>query len=129
MCCHPALTPASAIALTLRAGRRPHHRGDRQGLYGLFRRMSDNPVVALNHAVAVAMVHGPSAALELVRALDGDARISGHYRLDAVRGHLFEMAGDHERAAAHYRAAAERTTSIPERDYLVVKAARAGARG
>lgn len=97
-------------------------------LYGLLRRMSDNPIVALNHAVAFAMVHGPSAALELVRALDGDPRISGHYRLDAVRGHLYEMAGDQRSAAAYYRAAAERTTSIPERDYLVIKAARAGAR-
>ena len=67
---------------------------------------------------------GPVAGLELLKPLDDDARMSGHYRLDAVRGHLFEKAGDHERAIAHYRAAAERTTSIPERDYLRTKAAR-----
>jgi RNA polymerase sigma factor (sigma-70 family) len=93
-------------------------------LYGLLRRMSDNPMVALNHAIAAAMVHGPAAGLELVRQLDGDARIAGHYRLDAVRAHLFEKAGDYERAIVHYRAAAEGTLSIPERDYLRTKAVR-----
>jgi predicted RNA polymerase sigma factor len=93
-------------------------------LYGLLRRVSDSPMVALSHAIAAAMVHGPTAGLELVQALDDDARIRGHYRLDAVRGHLHEMAGDPVRAMAHYRAAAERTTSIPERNYLATKAAR-----
>ena len=61
---------------------------------------------------------------ELLKALDTDARLAGHYRLDAVRAHLFEKAGEYERAIAHYRAAAERTTSIPERNYLTTKAAR-----
>lgn len=93
-------------------------------LYGLLEQMSDNPMVALNRAIAAAMVHGPSAGLELLKPLDTDARIRGHYRLDAVRAHLLEMAGDHERAVVHYRAAAERTTSIPERNYLITKAAR-----
>ncbi|HEV7590202.1 MAG TPA: hypothetical protein VGO40_18935, partial [Longimicrobium sp.] len=71
-----------------------------------------------------AMVQGPQAGLELLAALDGDPRMAGHYRLDAVRAHLHEMAGDPERAVAHYRAAAEGTASIPERDYLLMKAAR-----
>jgi RNA polymerase sigma factor (sigma-70 family) len=93
-------------------------------LYGLLRRMSDNPMVGLNYAIAGAMVQGPLVGLEMLKALDTDARIAGHYRLDAVRGHLFQMAGDRERAVAHFRAAAERTTSIPERDYLTMKAAR-----
>jgi RNA polymerase sigma factor (sigma-70 family) len=93
-------------------------------LYGLLKRMSDNPMVALNHAIAAAMVHGPAAGLELLTPLDADARVSGHYRLDAVRGHLLEMAGDRERAIERYTAAAKRTTSIPERDYLRMKAAR-----
>jgi predicted RNA polymerase sigma factor len=75
------------------------------------------------------MVHGPPAGLELLKALDGDERMAGHYRLDAVRAHLFEMAGDHESAIAHYRAAAERTTSVPERNYLVTRAARLTQRG
>ncbi|MBC7894911.1 MAG: hypothetical protein H7066_05840, partial [Cytophagaceae bacterium] len=52
----------------------------------------------------------------------------GHYRLDAVRVHLREMEGDHAAAIAHYRAAASRTTSIPERNYHVDKAARLAVR-
>jgi predicted RNA polymerase sigma factor len=97
-------------------------------LYGLLKRMSDNPMVALNHAIAAAMVHGPRAGLELLTALDSDERVAGHYRMDAVRAHLLEMAGDHEAAIEHYRAAAQRTTSIPERDYLATQAARLAAR-
>jgi predicted RNA polymerase sigma factor len=93
-------------------------------LYGLLKRMSDNPMVTLNHAIAVAMVRGAAAGLELLRSLDSDARMANHHRLDAVRGHLFEMAGDHTAAGAHYRAAANRTTSVPERNYLLAKAAR-----
>lgn len=100
-------------------------------LYGLLERMTDNPMVSLNRAIAAAMVHGPETGLALLETLDSDPRMRGHYRLDAVRGHLHERAGDPERALAHYRAAAERTASIPERDYLTVKAARlaAGRRG
>jgi len=93
-------------------------------LYGLFERMSDNPMVSLNRAIAAAMVDGPTVGLELLTMLDGDSRIAGHYRLDAVRGHLYEKSGNRERAIAHYHAAAERTASIPERNYLLTKAAR-----
>jgi RNA polymerase sigma factor (sigma-70 family) len=93
-------------------------------LYSVLMRMSDNPVVALNHAVAAAMVHGPQAGLKLLGPLEGDARL-GH-RLDAVRAHLLERAGDRAGAATCYRAAAERTTSTPERNYLLLKAARLG---
>ena len=92
-------------------------------LYGLLERMSENPMVSLNRAVAAAMVHGAATGIRMLDALDADARIAGHYRLDAVRGHLLEMAGEHERAAAHYRAAAAATANVPERDYLVRKAA------
>jgi RNA polymerase sigma factor (sigma-70 family) len=93
-------------------------------LYELLRRMSDNPMVALNHAVAVAMVHGPAAGLDLLNALDQDGRLANHHRLDAVRAHLLELAGDHAAAIAHYRAAAQKTASIPERNYLLTQAAR-----
>lgn len=96
-------------------------------LYGLLMRMSDNPMVALNRAIAAAMVHGPQAGLDLLLALDADPRMADHHRLDAVRGHLHEMAGDHEAAIEHYRAAAMRTTSIPERNYLSAKAAELAA--
>ena len=93
-------------------------------LYGVLRRLSDSPMVALSQAIAAAMVHGPAVGLAQVAALDDDPRIRGHYRLDAARAHLYERAGDRERALAHYRAAAERTTSLPERNYLIARAAR-----
>jgi RNA polymerase sigma factor (sigma-70 family) len=93
-------------------------------LYGLLERMSDNPMVMLNRAIAVAMVHGPPAGLELLAALDADGRLAGHHRLDAVRAHLLEMAGDHQGAIAAYRTAAGRTTSSPEQRYLIARAAR-----
>jgi predicted RNA polymerase sigma factor len=93
-------------------------------LYTVLERMSDNPMVSLNRAIAVAMVHGPATGLELVNELDTDTRLAGHYRLDAVRAHLLERAGKTTDAIAHYHAAAERTTSIPERNYLRMKAAR-----
>jgi RNA polymerase sigma factor (sigma-70 family) len=93
-------------------------------LYELLKRMSDNPMVMLNHAIAAAMVRGPPKGLELLRALDSDARLSNHHRLDAVRAHLLEMAGDRDGAVKHYRAAASETLSLPERNYLLMQGAR-----
>jgi predicted RNA polymerase sigma factor len=80
--------------------------------------------VALNHAIAAAMVHGPTKGLELVDALKTDARVADHHRLDAVRAHLLEMAGDRDGAVKHYRTAAGKTGSLPERNYLLLQAAR-----
>lgn len=93
-------------------------------LYGVLERISPNPVVTLNHAVAIAMVRGPRAGLDLLETLDGDERISTHHRLEAVRAHLLEMAGDRTEALASYRTAARRSTSLPERRYLETRAAR-----
>ena len=93
-------------------------------LYGLLEQMSDSPMASLSRAVAAAMVHGPQHGLDMIDALERDARIAGHYRLDAVRGHLYEKAGNRELAVKHLRAASERTASIPERDYLRTKIAR-----
>jgi RNA polymerase sigma factor (sigma-70 family) len=94
-------------------------------LYGLLERMSDNPMVTLNRAVAAAMVHGPATGLTMLRPLD--QTLAGHYRLDAVRAHLFDLAGDPESALAHYRAAANRTTNVPEQQYLAAQVARLSA--
>jgi predicted RNA polymerase sigma factor len=80
-------------------------------------------MVTLNHAVAVAMVHGPHAGLALLDTLAADSRMATHHRLDAVRAHLLEMAGDHTAATAYYRDAARKTTSLPEQRYLQRKAA------
>jgi len=93
-------------------------------LYDLLMRLSDNPVVALNRAVAVAMVEGPERGLELLASLEHEARLQGSHRLEAVRGHLLERAGDRQRAVTHFLLAAEATSSEPERNYLRLKAAR-----
>jgi len=93
-------------------------------LYEVLKRMSDNPMVMLNHAIAAAMVDGTSRGLELLDKLDADGRLAGHHRLDAVRAHLLEMAGDHQAAIARYQTAAGKTTSEPERNYLMTQAAR-----
>lgn len=93
-------------------------------LYDLLRRMSDNPMVSLNHAVAAAMVHGPTKGLELLDAVQADVRLADHHRLDAVRAHLLELTGDRKGAAGYYRLAAGKTGSLPERDYLLTQAAR-----
>jgi RNA polymerase sigma factor (sigma-70 family) len=98
-------------------------------LYDLLERISPNPMVTLNRAVAVAMVRGPHAGLDLLSTLEGDDRIAGHHRLDAVRAHLLEMAGDNAAARAGYRTAARRTTSLPEQRYLEARAARLGEDG
>jgi RNA polymerase sigma factor (sigma-70 family) len=93
-------------------------------LYEVLQRLSDNPMVALNQAVAAAMVHGPAAGLQQLDALAADPRLTGHHRLEAVRGHLRERAGDRVGAVACYRRAADRTTSVAERNYLLLQAAR-----
>jgi RNA polymerase sigma factor (sigma-70 family) len=94
------------------------------GLYGLLRRVADNPMVTLNHAIATAMVHGAAAGLERLDVLADDPRLAGHHRLDAVRAHLLERAGNLEGAILYFERAAERTTSVAERNYLVTHAAR-----
>jgi RNA polymerase sigma factor (sigma-70 family) len=91
-------------------------------LYKILDRMTPNPMVTLNRAIATAMVHGPRAGLDLLAELDADKRIAGHYRLDAVRAHLLDLAGEHEQAREHYRSAARRTFSLPEQRYLERKA-------
>ena len=106
------------------ATRRGHRLAQILALYQLLERVAPNPMVTLNHAVAVAMVRGPRAGLEMLAPLDADDRLAGHHRLDAVRAHLLEMAGDHDAARARYRTAARRTTSLPEQRYLEARAAR-----
>ncbi len=94
---------------------------------GLLERVSGgNPMVTLNRAIAAAMVHGPVAGLGLLEPL-GEP-LGDHYRLHAVRGHLFEMLGDHCTAYAAYAAAAPGTRSVPERNYLTAKAAQSRRR-
>ena len=93
-------------------------------LYDVLRRVSPGPVVTLNRAVAVAMVHGPLAGLAELGTLEGDERMTRGHRLDAVRAHLLEMSGDRAGAVTAYRRAAKRAASIPEQHYLSLQAAR-----
>ncbi len=93
-------------------------------LYELLMQISDNPVVTLNHAVAVAMVHGPHAGLDLLSGLDADERIARDHRLPAVSAHLLEMAGERAAAREAYLAAASRTSNLPQQRYLHARAAR-----
>src|SRR5260221_14662933 len=86
-------------------------------------RMTASPVVALNHAVATAMVAGPAAGLALLEPLQNDGRLRAGHRLDTVRALLLDRAGDRDAAVALYRAAASKTSSAPERNYLLMKAA------
>jgi predicted RNA polymerase sigma factor len=92
-------------------------------LYTLLERLAPNPVFALNRTVAVAMADGPAAGLAQLAAIEGDERLAGHHRVEAVRAHMLELAGDRERAAHAYRAAARLTTSLPEQRYLESRAA------
>jgi RNA polymerase sigma factor (sigma-70 family) len=94
------------------------------GLYDLLSRISPSPIVTLNHSVATAMVFGPQAGLDLLETVERDDRLAGHHRVNAVRGHLLEMAGDRDAARASFRAAARRTTSRPEQRFLEARAAR-----
>jgi RNA polymerase sigma factor (sigma-70 family) len=87
-------------------------------LYEVLMGVSDNPMTALNHAVAVAMATGPRAGLELADALAGDARLRDDHRLHSVRAHLLEMCGDRGAARAEYLAAASRAASLPVQRYL-----------
>ncbi|MFD9518369.1 RNA polymerase sigma factor [Streptomyces sp. NPDC059979] len=93
-------------------------------LYEVLIRLVPGPVERLGHAVAVAMVHGPRPALTLLAALEEDDHLAGHHRLEAVRAHLLEMAGDRAAARAAYAKAAGLTLSVPERRYLQFRAAR-----
>jgi RNA polymerase sigma factor (sigma-70 family) len=92
-------------------------------LYDLLHQLAPGPMVTLNRIVAAAMVHGSRSALDQLAAAETDPALAGHHRVDAVRAHLLDMAGDHEAARGHYRAAARRTLSLPERRYLESKAA------
>jgi len=93
-------------------------------LYGVLERVSPGPIVTLNRAVAIAMVHGPRAGLALLGTLDDDERMAHNHRLEAVRGHLLEMAGEPVAARESYLRAARMTASLPEQRYLGLRAAR-----
>ncbi|GAA1574819.1 hypothetical protein GCM10009789_30330 [Kribbella sancticallisti] len=93
-------------------------------LYEVLLQLTDNPMVALNHVVAVAMARGAAEGLALLGKIEGDDRIAKDHRLSAVRAHLLEMSGDLAGARSAYEQAASRTTSLPQQRYLNSKAAK-----
>jgi RNA polymerase sigma factor (sigma-70 family) len=93
-------------------------------LYDVLLRITNNPMVKLNQAIASAMVFGPEKGLALLDALKMSDQLKDHYRLSAVKAHLLELSGNNADAVIHYRAAAAKTASLPERNYLLTKAAR-----
>jgi RNA polymerase sigma factor (sigma-70 family) len=93
-------------------------------LYDLLRRVDHSPVVALNQAVALAMVHGPRAGLDRLAVLETDQRIATTHRFHAVRAHLLELAGEGDAARRCYLEAARRAASLPHQRYLNAQAAR-----
>jgi RNA polymerase sigma factor (sigma-70 family) len=93
-------------------------------LYELLDTIAPGPMVTLNRIVAIAMVHGPHAGLQQLAEAEADPALAGHHRVDAVRAHLLDIAGDQEAARVQYRLAARRTLSVPERRYLESRAAR-----
>jgi RNA polymerase sigma factor (sigma-70 family) len=101
--------------------------GEILALYGLLEQVTGNPMVALNRAIAAAMVDGPQAGLALLAQLDG--KLGDHHRLHSTRAHLLEEAGERRAAVAEYERAAALTKSIPERNYLTKRAAQLNAGG
>ena len=97
-------------------------------LYTAMLAHGDNPMVRLSQAIAIGMAQGPRAGLELLDVVARDPRMEKNYRLDAARAHLLERAGDHAAAIKYFRLAAERTASTPERNYLILHAARLAER-
>ncbi|HEX9067021.1 MAG TPA: DUF6596 domain-containing protein [Streptosporangiaceae bacterium] len=95
-----------------------------EALYTLLLRISDNPVVALNHAVAVAMSKDPKSGLGLLPPIAADPRMARDHRVTAVRAHLLELDGNPDAARAAYRAAARQATSLPQQRYLNARASR-----
>jgi RNA polymerase sigma factor (sigma-70 family) len=93
-------------------------------LYDVLAALAPGPMVALNRTVAVAMVHGPAAALAELNDAAADPALDGHHRVDAVRAHLLDQLGDQEGARESYLRAAQRTRSLPERRYLLARATR-----
>jgi RNA polymerase sigma-70 factor (ECF subfamily) len=87
-------------------------------LYALLLRRHPSPVVALNHAAAVAMADGPERGLALLHDLEGDGRLEGYYLLPAARADLLRRLGRRGEAAGAYQEALRGVANDAERRYL-----------
>ncbi|BDH71939.1 DUF6596 domain-containing protein [Streptomyces sp. PLM4] len=91
--------------------------------YDELARLTDNPVVRLNRAVAVGEADGPRAGLAALAEVDESVP-----RHTAVAAHLHERDGDLAKAARLYAEAAHQASGLAERDHLTRRAARLNAR-
>jgi RNA polymerase sigma-70 factor (ECF subfamily) len=96
-------------------------------LYDALAQLMPSPVVELNRAVAVSMVFGPAAGLELVNALAAEAQLSEYHLLPSVRGDLLEKLGCFAEARAEFGRAAALAKNGRERALLLGRAAACGA--
>ncbi|MFI6507180.1 RNA polymerase sigma factor [Streptosporangium sp. NPDC050855] len=87
-------------------------------LYGVLLALAPSPVVALNHAAAVAMRDGPEAGLALLENLAGEERLRGHHPYPMARADLLQRLGRLPEAAAAYREALALAGTEPERAHL-----------
>jgi RNA polymerase sigma-70 factor (ECF subfamily) len=87
-------------------------------LYDELLRIWPSPVVALNRAVAVAMVDGPQAALAEVEALEHDGRLAGYRYLPATKADLLHRLGRDAEAASAYQAALALSDNAAEQEFL-----------
>jgi len=109
------------------AGHTSTNWGEILSLYRALERLTGNPMVTLNQAVAAAMAQGPQAGLDVLDGVAG--QLGEHHRFHAVRAHLLELAGDQAAAQSEFGAAAARATNLRERDYLTTQAARLASGG
>jgi RNA polymerase sigma factor (sigma-70 family) len=92
-------------------------------LYETLARITPNPVVELNRAVAVAMVFGPARGLELADALTSLPELRNYHLLPSVRGDLLTKLGRRAEARAEFERAASLTRNARERTVLLQRAA------
>jgi RNA polymerase sigma factor (sigma-70 family) len=93
------------------------------GLYGALGELTPSPVVELNRAVALAMLFGPAAGLEVVDALADEPALKAYHLLPSVRGDLLHKLGRLDEARAEFEHAASLTRNERERNLLLARAA------
>ena len=95
-------------------------------LYDHLLALAPSPMAMLSRVVAMAQVRGPQSALIELDAVADVPGLVGHYRIDAVRAHLAELAGEREAARVLYLRAAQNSLSRPEQRHLLRQAQRLG---
>jgi RNA polymerase sigma-70 factor (ECF subfamily) len=93
------------------------------GLYGKLAELTPSPVVELNRAVALAMLFGPEAGLEIVNALASEPALKTYHLLPSVRGDLLKKLGRFDEARGEFERAATLTQNGRERKLLLDRAA------